>query len=55
MFINGLDLSLRLGFRRPGPRTMKIFRELSSGVAVPNGGILKLRMDRSGEVFSSYF
>lgn len=55
MFINGLDLSLRLGFRRPGPRTMKIFRELSSGVAVPNGGILKLRMDRSGEVFSRYF
>lgn len=55
MFINGLDLALRLNFKAPGPRTMKIFRELSSGVAVPNGGIWKVRLHRSGEIFSSYF
>lgn len=54
MFIYGLDLSLRLRFREPGRRTMRIFRELSSGVAIPNGGILKLRVDGSGEVFSNY-
>ena len=54
MFMYGLDLSLRLRFRAPGPRTMKIFRELSSGIAIPNGGILKLLPSSTGEILSSY-
>ena len=51
MFIYAFDLSLRLNFSVPGRRTMKIFREISSGIAVPNGGILKCRMDDSGDVW----
>ena len=33
---------------------MKIFRELSSGIAIPNGGILKLLPSSTGEILSSY-
>ena len=53
MFIYAFDLSLRLNFSVPGPRTMGIFRGISSGIAVPNGGILKCRMDDSGDVWVS--
>ena len=53
MFIYGFDLALRLDFKKPGPRTMKIFRELSSGIAVPNGGVFKYRMENNGEVWTN--
>ena len=54
MFIYAFDLSLRLNFSVPGPRTMGIFRGISSGIAVPNGGILKCRIDDSGEVWVTH-
>ncbi len=54
MFIYAFDLSVRLNFSVPGPRTMKIFRTISSGIAVPNGGILKCRIEDNGEVWVKY-
>jgi hypothetical protein len=54
MFIYAFDLSLRLDFKAPGPRTVGIFREISSGRVAPNGEVLKCRMGDGGEVWVNY-
>jgi probable phosphoglycerate mutase len=53
MFIYAFDLALRLNFKTPGPITMNIFRTISGGIAVPNGGTFKCRVSDDGEVWAS--
>jgi broad specificity phosphatase PhoE len=53
MCIYAFDLALRLNFKTPGPITMNIFRTISSGIAVPNGGTFKCRVSDDGEVWAS--